>query len=77
MINPFPTPRSSLARLILLPGEFSDRTSRSGMASPALTNAGHVRWKKAFRTGPGVQGARDTRWTVDLRVVANMFEQDE
>lgn len=36
----------SLAKLTLLPGEFSTRTSRLGMASPFCTNAGAVLWKR-------------------------------
>ena len=44
-----PLPFSSLARLTLLPGEFSTRTSRLGMASPFWTKAGVVLWKRAAR----------------------------
>ena len=36
-----PLPVSSLAKLTLFPGEFSVKTSRSGIASPAWT-AKHV-----------------------------------
>lgn len=42
-----PLPLISLARLILLPGESSTRTSRLGMASPFCTKAGAVLWKSA------------------------------
>lgn len=36
---------SSLARLSLLPGESSTRTSRSGIASPTFTKARGVAWR--------------------------------
>lgn len=42
MMTPFPF--SSLARLILLPGEFS-MSSTSGILSPTLTKAREVEWK--------------------------------
>lgn len=42
-----PLPLISLARLTLFPGEFSTRTSRSGMESPFWTKAGAVLWKRA------------------------------
>lgn len=42
-----PFPLISLAKLTLLPGEFSVKTSRSGTASPFWTKAGAVLWKKA------------------------------
>lgn len=44
MIKPLPV--SSLARLTVLPGEFSTRQSRSGMGSPTLTATGAVVWKE-------------------------------
>lgn len=45
MIRPFPL--ISFARLTLLPGDPSTKTSRSGIASPFWTNAGAVLWKDA------------------------------
>lgn len=45
MIKALPLAPSSLDRLTLFPGEFSTRTSRSGIRSPARTKAGVVVWK--------------------------------
>ena len=47
-----PLPVSSFDRLTLFPGEFSTRTSRSGMLSPAFTATREVVWKKWKKTGP-------------------------
>ena len=64
MIKPFPL--SSFARLILLPGEFS-MSSTSGMASPTLTKARGVEWKRR-------EVASRTK---DTRRAANMASKDE
>lgn len=52
-------PENSFARLTLLPGEFSTRTSRSGIGSPTRTGAGRVVWKA--RRGRAEAGRRADR----------------
>lgn len=61
----------SLARLTLLPGEFSTRTSRFGMASPFCTNAGAVLWKReACARTRGTLVAKRRAANIAMRLIA-------
>ena len=76
MIRPFPV--SSLARLILLPGEPSVKTSKSGMRSPTFTKTGLEAWKAARCEEERADRARGkmdaTRTTLRrAKVTADMF----